>query len=156
ATATATGVSLTIATYACVNGTTGPNPDFARSSRGANTTGGSAPCGNELTADTFWGYAQDGNEIVGFNNPGLILNALARPSLTAQTAFNIWNCSGGTGSPVGVGRTDNTGVVVTNGSPTVTDPAIGAADVGHGVSGTGIPVGSFVGKVNTTLHTFLL
>jgi hypothetical protein len=155
ATATAAGVSLVIATYDCVNGTVGPNPDFGRSSRGPNTSGGSAPCGNELRADTFWGYGQDGNEVVGFNNHGTMLNSLTAPNLTAQTVFNIWNCSGGTGSPVGASRVDSP-VTVTSGSPVVTDNSITNADVGHGVTGTGIPASSFVGEVNTTAHTFRL
>jgi hypothetical protein len=155
ATATAAGVSLTLQTYDCVTGTTGANPDFGRSSRGPNITGGSAPCGNELRADTFWGYGQDGNEIIGFNNHGNMLNALAAPDLTGQTVFNIWNCTGGTGSTVGADRTD-AAAAVTSGSATVTDPAITTADVGHGVTGTGIPANTFVGAVNNTLHTFKL
>jgi len=51
------------------DGDHGPNPDFARSSRLPNTpTGGSAPCGDELRADTFWGFGQDGVAVIGFNN----------------------------------------------------------------------------------------
>ena len=96
ATATASGVSATIAKYGCVNGTTGPNPDFARSSRAAATSGGAAPCGNELAADTFWGYAQDGVELIGFNHHGDLLNAAT--ALTPAQIKNIYTCSGGTGT----------------------------------------------------------
>jgi hypothetical protein len=98
ATATAT-VSATIATYDCVTATTGPNADFARSSRAPNTpTGGSAPCGDELRADTFWGFGQDGVAVIGFNTHGNLLNGLAAPELAPNDLFDIWNCSGGTGT----------------------------------------------------------
>ena len=82
----------------CVTATTGPNVDFARSSRGPKVTSGSAPCGNELTADTFWGYAQDGIEVTSFNSRGAQFQGAGGTTLTAQQLFNIWNCSGGTGT----------------------------------------------------------
>jgi hypothetical protein len=96
--ATAGGTSVTIQPYACVNGTTGPNVDVARSSRAERTSGANtaAPCANELIADTFWGYAQDGVEVIGFNHHGDLLNS--NPNLTANQIANIWNCTGGTGT----------------------------------------------------------
>jgi hypothetical protein len=152
ATATAT-INADIQPYDCVGAEAGAMPDFARSSRAANSpTGGSAPCGDELRADTFWGYAQDGVAVTGFNGHGNLLNGLAAPHLSGQELFNIWNCSGGTGSAFG-GRTDtdqgsgNKTVLVTNGSGTVTDYNIALGDTGHGVSGSGIPANTFVANV---------
>ncbi len=78
--------------------TTGPNVDYGRSSRGPKTTSGAAPCGNELTADTYWGYAQDGIEVAVFNSRGAEAQAAPSPAFTAQQLFNIWNCAGGTGT----------------------------------------------------------
>ncbi len=93
-------VSAVIRPYDCINAnTTGVAPDFVRSSRAANSpTGGSAPCGDELRADTFWGFAQDGVAVIGFNSHGALLNGLAAPHLSADDLFHIWNCSGGTGT----------------------------------------------------------
>jgi hypothetical protein len=98
ATATAGGVTATFAKYGCAGNTTNTLPDFARSSRAASTSGGSAPCGNELAADTFWGYAQDGVEVVGFNHHGDLLNALGAGHLTPDDIKNIYSCTGGTGT----------------------------------------------------------
>jgi hypothetical protein len=146
----------------CVNSTTGPNPDFARSSRSEKLSGGSAPCTNELTADTFWGYGQDGVEVIGFNTHGNLLNNLGGSALTADQIFHIWDCSGGTGSGTsrtdgGVGaanapaRVDGTGgagtVTVTNGSSLVNDNKIKTSDAGLIVTGTGIPNDTFVSNV---------
>ena len=80
--------------------TTGPNVDFARSSRAPKTTGGASVCsGNELDIDTFWGFGQDGLQVFAFNaTRGAELQAQASPSLTPNQLFNIWNCSGGTGT----------------------------------------------------------
>lgn len=141
-------INATIQTYDCVGAESGNMPDFARSSRSPNTpTGGSAPCGDELRADTFWGYAQDGVAVVGFNDHGTKLNALTAPNLSGQQLFNIWNCSGGTGSAFGASRTDSSGVTVTSGSATVLDSNIKSTDQGHTVTGTGIPANTFVGSV---------
>ncbi len=148
ATATNGSLSAQIQTYDCVGAEAGNMPDFARSSRAANSpTGGSAPCGDELRADTFWGYAQDGVAVIGFNSHGTLLNGLTSPNLSGQQLFNIWNCSGGSGSPYGVSRTDSTGVTVTSGSATVLDSHVLASDTGHSVTGTGIPANTFVGTV---------
>ena len=72
---------------------TGPNADFARSSRGPKTTGGNViGAGNELSVDTFWGYAQDGIEIVSFNNRGTQLQG-DHTGLTPNELFGIFNCT---------------------------------------------------------------
>jgi len=80
--------------------TTGPNVDFARSSRGPKTSGGASPCsGNELDNDTFWGFGEDGIEVAAFDTQrGGELQGLASPALTPNQVFNIWNCTGGTGA----------------------------------------------------------
>ena len=80
--------------------TTGPNVDFARSSRAPKLTGANSACsGNELDIDTFWGYAQDGVQVIAFDlQRGGELQAQASPSLSPQQLFNIWNCAGGTGT----------------------------------------------------------
>lgn len=71
---------------------TGPNLDFARSSRGPKTTGGNAIGGNELAVDTFWGYAEDGIEIVVFNSRGTQVQAVGGSAITPPELFHIWNC----------------------------------------------------------------
>jgi hypothetical protein len=71
---------------------TGPNVDFARSSRPPKTTGGNAIGGNELTVDTFWGYAQDAIEILVFNNRGAQVQAAGGSAITPSELFHIWNC----------------------------------------------------------------
>jgi hypothetical protein len=93
-------VNYTCAGTATVITTTGPNADYARSSRGPKTSGGASPCsGNELDNDTFWGYGQDGIQVIAFDaTRGAELQAQASPSLTPNQLFNIWNCSGGTGT----------------------------------------------------------
>jgi hypothetical protein len=167
--AIATGVTALVvySNYACAKAQTGPEPDMARSSRGpsTNTTASAGSCTNELAADTFWGYGQDGNEIIGFNNRGALLNAnngITGGGITAQQALQIWSCQGGTGTSTGPARTDTDGVAgatvtVSNGTPAVTDSLIQNQDVGHSISGTGIPAGSFVGKItNSAPRTFLL
>jgi hypothetical protein len=75
---------------------TGPNVDFARSSRAPKTTSGNSACsGNELDIDTFWGYAEDGVQVIAFDTTrGSQLQAQASPSLSAQQLFDIWNCTG--------------------------------------------------------------
>jgi hypothetical protein len=45
-------------------------PDFARSSRQPNLSGGNCAGGNELTCDTFWGFATDGVQIFTWNFGG--------------------------------------------------------------------------------------
>ena len=93
-------VNYTCAGLATVITTTGPNVDYARSSRAPKTTGGASPCsGNELDNDTFWGYGQDGIQVIAFDaTRGAELQAQASPSLTPNQLFNIWNCTGGTGT----------------------------------------------------------
>lgn len=72
---------------------TGPNADFARSSRGPKTSGGNAIGGNELAVDTFWGFAQDGIEVASFNARGQFLQGRAGAgALTANELYRIWNC----------------------------------------------------------------
>jgi hypothetical protein len=80
--------------------TTGPNVDYARSSRAPKTSAGNSVCtANELDTDTFWGYGQDGIQVFAFDaTRGAELQAQASPSLTPNQLFNIWNCSGGTGT----------------------------------------------------------
>lgn len=70
---------------------TGPNVDFARSSRGPKTTGGSAIGGNELAADTFWGYGQDGVEVMVFQGRSAIQSA-GGSSITPSELYHVWNC----------------------------------------------------------------
>jgi ABC-type phosphate transport system substrate-binding protein len=77
--------------HGAVNGAPA-NVDFARSSRGPKTTGGVCTGGNELTCDTFWGFAQDGIEVMGFNARGTELQGDAT-GLTDAELFNIWNCT---------------------------------------------------------------
>jgi hypothetical protein len=146
ATAGAT-INATIATYDCVGSETGAMSDYARSSLTPTLLGSVAPCGDDLRADTFWGYAQDGVEVFGLNTHGVLLNGLSAPHLSAQDLFDVWNCSGGTGSAYGGTRNDTTGVVVTSGSASVSDTHITPSDQGHPVAGTGIPSNTFVGTV---------
>ncbi|MCU1454092.1 MAG: ABC-type phosphate transport system, periplasmic component [Acidimicrobiales bacterium] len=70
---------------------TGPNLDFARSSRGPKTTGGNAIGGNELAADTFWGYGQDGVEVMVFQGRSSIQSA-GGSAITPTELYHIWNC----------------------------------------------------------------
>lgn len=86
-----------------VGAATGNLPDFARSSRGPRTSGstGSAPTGNELDSDTFWGYAQDGLEVTTFNGRGAQVQARAGAgAITASELFHIWNCDYDTWSDI--------------------------------------------------------
>jgi hypothetical protein len=80
--------------------TTGPNVDFARSSRGPKTSGGASRCsGNELDIDTFWGYGEDGIEVAAFTGTrGAELQGVGGGAFTATQLFHIWNCDGGTGA----------------------------------------------------------
>ncbi len=77
------------------------NIDFARSSRGPRRAGASstpqAVCGDELLADTFWGFAQDGIEVTLFNArgsqvQGKINNPPGNTTLTPNELFHIYNC----------------------------------------------------------------
>jgi ABC-type phosphate transport system substrate-binding protein len=69
------------------------NVDFARSSRGPSTSG-KGSCVNELTCDTFWGFAEDGIEIVGFGTHGQEMNSSSSSTLlTPNEIFGIWNCT---------------------------------------------------------------
>jgi ABC-type phosphate transport system substrate-binding protein len=74
--------------YAGSNG----NVDFARSSRGPKTTGGNISGGNELSGDTFWGFAQDGVEVMSFENRGAQLQAAGGSALSPADLYHIWNC----------------------------------------------------------------
>jgi hypothetical protein len=76
----------------CLTANASPNADYARSSRGPRTTGGSAPCGNELTADTFWGFAQDGIEVLTFNNRGAQIQGVGGSAITASELHDIYEC----------------------------------------------------------------
>jgi len=89
-------------------------PDFARSSREPVTAspftstkcnpGGVAS--SELQCDTFWGFAEDGIEVMGFNSTNAALTQrgteLSNDStgLTDAEIFNIWNCTYTTWSQV--------------------------------------------------------
>ncbi len=88
-----------ISRYGCIPAGTsaGPVPDFGRSSSTPTLTGNS-DCGSELNATTFWGYAADQIEVLGFNQHGLKLNGLTGGSLTGQQLDNIWSCKNGTGT----------------------------------------------------------
>jgi ABC-type phosphate transport system substrate-binding protein len=79
---------------------TGLLPDFARSSRGPKTTGGNATGGNELTSDTFWGFAQDGIEVTVFNQRGAQVQAAPGSAITANELYHIWNCDYDTWSDI--------------------------------------------------------
>jgi hypothetical protein len=77
-----------------------PNADMARSSRGPRRPGGSgtpqALCGDELAADTFWGFAQDGIEVTAFNARGAeVQGKIPNPgaTITPQELVNIYNCT---------------------------------------------------------------
>ena len=67
-------------------------PDFARSSRGPKTSGGASASGNELNADTFWGFAQDGLELMVFNARGAQVQAAGGSAITANEVYHIFNC----------------------------------------------------------------
>ncbi len=74
---------------------TGLVPDFGRSSRGPRTSGStsSAPTGNELDSDTFWGFAQDGLEVTVFGARGPQVQARAGAgAITANELYHIYNC----------------------------------------------------------------
>ena len=73
------------------NGANG-NVDFARSSAGPKTTGGKIAGGNELSGDTFWGFAQDGIEVMGFDQRGTQIQGVGGSSLTPADLYHIWNC----------------------------------------------------------------
>jgi hypothetical protein len=73
---------------------TGPNVDFARSSRGPKTSGGSVVGGgSELGTDTFWGYAQDGVEVSVFDARGAQLQSAGFTGFTAAQLAQIWGQS---------------------------------------------------------------
>ncbi|MGZ4735337.1 MAG: substrate-binding domain-containing protein [Acidimicrobiia bacterium] len=78
-----------------VGAATGNLPDYARSSRGPKTSGAtsSAPTGNELDSDTFWGFAQDGLEVTTFNSRGAQVQARAGAgAITPSELYHIYNC----------------------------------------------------------------
>jgi hypothetical protein len=78
-------------------------PDFARSSRGPRTSSStsSAPTGNELDSDTFWGYAQDGIEVTLFGSRGAQAQARAGAgAITPSELYHIYNCDYDTWSDV--------------------------------------------------------
>jgi ABC-type phosphate transport system substrate-binding protein len=71
---------------------TNTNVNFARSSRAPKRTGGSCTGGDELTCDTFWGFAQDGIEVMVFNARNSV-QSKASPAMTPAELANIWNCT---------------------------------------------------------------
>jgi hypothetical protein len=73
----------------CSGTSTAPNVDFARSSRAAKTTGGHCAGGNELTCDTFWGFARDGVEVTLFNDR--IGQCSGAGALAQADLVKIWN-----------------------------------------------------------------
>jgi ABC-type phosphate transport system substrate-binding protein len=73
------------------NGANG-NVDFARSSSGPKTTGGAISGGNELSGDTFWGFAQDGLEVMTFENRGAQVQAAGGSAITPSELYHIYNC----------------------------------------------------------------
>lgn len=74
-------------------GTVGGAPNFARSSRTPKTSGGNCTGGNELTCDTFWGFAQDGVEVLSFNNRAAEIQGLGGSALTVAQVAGIFNCT---------------------------------------------------------------
>jgi ABC-type phosphate transport system substrate-binding protein len=136
ATSTYQGTVNPVPAGTCVTATPGvPNVDYARSSRAPVTSGGKAPCGNELTADTYWGYAQDGVEVTVFNSRGAQAQGAPSPALTPQDLFDIWNCSGGTGTG---GRVRWSDVIstISPGSATDADIVPWQMNTGSGTFGT--------------------
>ena len=73
------------------NGSNG-NVDFARSSGGPKTSGGKISGGNELAGDTFWGFSQDGIEVMSFEDRGTQLQGIGGSALTPADLYHIWNC----------------------------------------------------------------
>ena len=85
---------------ACINATTKPNVDFARSSSSApmsGTTLANATCGgtgNTLAADTYWGFARDGITWIAFNARATAIRALAGSGeLSPSEIANMYNCT---------------------------------------------------------------
>jgi PBP superfamily domain len=70
----------------------GPQVDFARSSRG--------PSGTELTDTTFWGYAQDGVEVTSFGARTAEIQGAASPAIPPADIRKIYNCTYTTWSQV--------------------------------------------------------
>ena len=87
---------------AVYNGTVnnGVNVDFARSSRGPARTGGKISGGDELSGDTFWGYSQDGVEVMSFESRGAQIQGAGGSALTPAELYHIWNCDYTTWSQV--------------------------------------------------------
>jgi ABC-type phosphate transport system substrate-binding protein len=71
----------------------GPQLDMARSSRGPKTSGGNAIGGNELAVDAFWGVAQDGVQLLTFNNRTTQVNGAGGLALTPDEVGKIYNCT---------------------------------------------------------------
>jgi hypothetical protein len=78
-----------------------PQVDFARSSGAAKTTGGNITgCGgNELNADTFWGYAEDAVAVAVFGtarandlNAAIATHPGGTTPLSPADLYNIWEC----------------------------------------------------------------
>jgi hypothetical protein len=69
-------------------------PDLARSSRQPNTSGGNCGGGNELTCDTFFGFATDGVQIFSWNfgtvNRATEVQTDLTHGLTADDLCMIW------------------------------------------------------------------
>lgn len=66
----------------------GQQLDFARSSRAPKQSGGNCVNGNELTCNTFWGYAEDGVEVFGFG----AAHAGSNVNLTPAQIYGIYSC----------------------------------------------------------------
>jgi ABC-type phosphate transport system substrate-binding protein len=74
-------------------GSTGNAINFARSSREPKTTSGNG-CSNELTCDTFWGFAQDGIEVWALNNRAAEIQGLGGSALDPSNVLaKIFNCT---------------------------------------------------------------
>jgi hypothetical protein len=94
--ATAAVAGVKISTYGDMTAATspGPVPDFGRSSSTADTKG----CATETFCSTFWGYANDMVEVIGFGTHGAELNSMTHlDTLNPAMLNSIWSCTGGSG-----------------------------------------------------------
>lgn len=66
----------------------GPQLDMARSSRGPKTSGGNAIGGNESAVDAFWGFAQDGVQLLTFQTRTAAVNTVAIPDTEIGHIFD--------------------------------------------------------------------
>jgi hypothetical protein len=116
----------------------GPTVDFARSSRVEKTSAGNCAGGNELTCDTFWGFAEDGIEYLTFNNHQGCFSgtAVATADLTKiwNGGYTMWNqvpgysatCANGPIVPWGMNT--QSGTYATFKAFIGTDPSANAVD----------------------------